>query len=356
MSAQLEQIIERRIAESGGITVAEFMELALYHPQFGYYTSRAQRSGRGGDFYTSVDAGPLFGACIAQFLHNSSIHHPANSPTDLVEAAAGNGRLSRDILDAAAAEYPDLYAGIRLHLVEQSAAAREAQEQTLGPHARKLAGTGPDLPAQVRGTIVANELLDAMPCHLVEMTDAGLREVYVVGDRRLELRPLSDAAIAAQLARADARLQPGWRAEVSLRAAAWVSQAARVLERGALLLFDYGHEAPELYSERHAAGTLVRYARHQVDERWLQDPGDADLTAHVDFTTVRQAAEDAGLRLALFTTQTRFLIDHGIADRLPTGQAVGDIRQRLRARTLIAPEGLGGTIKVMVLERPGAAT
>src|SRR5512140_1518203 len=114
MSAELQQIIDERIAATGGMTVAEYMELALYHPRLGYYAARAQRSGRGGDFYTSVDAGPLFGACIAQYLH-SQLHQFTNSPIDLVEAAAGNGRLSCDILDAIASDYPDVYGAIRLH-------------------------------------------------------------------------------------------------------------------------------------------------------------------------------------------------------------------------------------------------
>ena len=351
MGAELQHIIDTRIAAAGGITVAEYMELALYHPEHGYYASRAQRSGRGGDFYTSVDVGPLFGACIAQFV-NSQLHQFADSPIDLVEAAAGNGRLSRDILDAAAAEYPALYERLRLHLVERSAPARDAQRETLGPHADTLASSGDDLPPAIHGAIVANELLDAMPCHLVEMTDDGLRELFVVEGRALEARPLSDPAVGDQLARAGARLEPGWRAEVSLAAAAWTSRAARALRTGALLIFDYGHEANELYSPRHAAGTLVRYTAHRMDDRWLEDPGECDLTAHVDFTTVRLEAERAGLRRAAFTTQSRFLIEHGIAGRLPTGSTLPEVRQRLRARTLIAPEGLGGTINVMVLESP----
>ena len=348
MSAELQDLIDARIDASGGITVAEYMELALYHPRFGYYASRAQRSGRGGDFYTSVDAGALFGACIAQCLHSRWRGTPA---FDLVEAGAGNGRLSRDILDTAASDYPDFYAAIRLHLVERSPAARDAQRETLGPHAPVLASSGDELPSEIRGAIVANELLDAMPCHLVEMTADGLRELYVGKGRRLAARGLSDPAIAAQLARAGVRLDRGWRAEVSLAAAAWMSRAARALASGALLIFDYGHEARELYSAAHASGTLVRYASHRVDDRWLDDPGDCDLTAHVDFTTARLEAEAAGLRAAGFSTQSRFLIDHGITDRLPTGSTTAEVRQRLRARTLIAPEGLGGTMKVMQLER-----
>jgi len=363
MGAALQQIIDARIAEAGRVTAAEYMELALYHPALGYYASRAQRSGKAGDFYTSVDVGPLFGACLAQFLNaqfvgRSPDHEITRSPHpfDLVEAGAGNGRLSRDILDAAAREYPEFYASIRLHLVERSTAARAAQRETLGPHAGLLASSGDTLPPSIAGAILANELLDAMPVHLVRMTDAGVRELYVVRDEgryRLAPGPLSSASIAEQLAACDAQLEPGWQAEVSLAAAAWIETAARALTRGTLLVLDYGHEAPVLYSASHAEGTIVRYCGHRMDDRWLESPGDCDLTAHVNFTQVRRCAEHAGLRVRSFTDQTRFLIDHGIADRLPAGGSAAEVRQRLRARTLIAPEGLGGTIKVMTLERAG---
>ena len=357
-STAAEQCIDEAIAMRGRITVAEFMELALYHPAHGYYSSATRRSGRGGDFYTSVDAGPLFGACIARYLVQSHNHQIPQSPNpfDVVDAGAGTGRLSRDVLDALQQEAPGVYAAVRLHLVERSGAARAAQLETLGPHADKLVYSGDTLPACVRGVIIANELLDALPCHRVVMTGGRLREDYVsstpTGRLRLESGELSDDRIGIQLERAGITLQDGWRAEVSVAAAQWVADASRALTAGTLMIFDYGHEARELYSAAHAEGTLARYVNHRVDRRWLDDAGASDLTAHVDFTTIRQSAEAEGLRLRQFTDQTRFLLDCGIADRLPSGGSVADVRQRLAARTLLAPEGLGGTIKVMVLERP----
>jgi SAM-dependent MidA family methyltransferase len=355
----LHRAIDDRIAERGGVTVAEFMELALYHPVDGYYATRAQRSGRNGDFYTSVDAGPLLGACIWRYL---ALRCPTSPDRfDLVEVGAGSGRLARDILDAAKRETPALYAATRLHLVERSFAARAAHLATLGPHANKLAYSGDRIPSAVRGAIVANELLDALSCHIVEMTDGGLCEVYVTtqNDRAgasapyaLDLRPLSDPAIAMQLERAGVRLDVGCRAEVSLAAPQLVTEAARALESGDLLILDYGYEARELYSAARPEGTLARYSNHRIDDRWLEDPGGCDLTTHVDFTTVRRAAESEGLRLVRFSDQTRFLLDCGIAALLPSGTSVTAVRQRLGARTLLSPEGLGGTIKVLVMERP----
>src|SRR5262245_38617949 len=164
------------------MTVAAFMDLALYHPQFGYYARAPKRSGRAGDFFTSVDVGALFGELlemqIAEMFSilNSNVQIPA---FDLVEAGAGNGQLSADIVRAARTRHPDLYQRLSLHLVEASAAARSAHRSVLGEHAGRLGSSRPDLPESFSGVLVANELLDALPVHQVVMRDDGLREIYV---------------------------------------------------------------------------------------------------------------------------------------------------------------------------------
>jgi SAM-dependent MidA family methyltransferase len=354
----LQQLIADRIVENGPLTVAEYMDLALYHPALGYYATRAQRSGRAGDFYTSVDAGPLFGACLAEHLaglYRASREDqltPGKRPFDLVDAGAGNGRLARDILDTAAREFGEFYDALRLHLVERSRTACEAQRHVLGPHAGKLVYAGPEIPHRIRGAVVANELLDALPCHMVMMTEEGLREVYVDSDMTPILAPVSTPAIEAQLARVGAMLEPGCRAEVNLNAWNWTAEAARALCAGELLIFDYGYEAAELYSPAHASGTLARYAGHRIDDRWLDSPGEADLTSHVDFTSVRISAEGAGLRMTQFVEQARFLVETGVVGRLSTGRQLEDIRQRLQGHMLVAPTGLGTAIRLMAFERP----
>ena len=220
----LRDVIVERIRTHGPITFAEYMDLALYHPELGYYARADRRSGRAGDFFTSVDVGPLFGTLLArQFAEMSRLSEAPRF--DLVEAGAGRGRLARDVLDAAARDDPDLYAVVRLTLVERSPDARAAQPSVLGPHVAKLAESTAELPADVQGVIFGNELLDALPCHSVVMSKAGLREVYVdVSGHRLVERLLdpSSREIAAYLERAGARLRPGWRAEVNL--AAWVAE------------------------------------------------------------------------------------------------------------------------------------
>jgi SAM-dependent MidA family methyltransferase len=363
---KIADLLEKVIRERGPLTVAAFMDLALYDPELGYYARAVQRSGRAGDFFTSVDVGEVFGELLeAQIAEMAEILAGDLQPGhdfDLVEAGAGNGRLSADILRAAHRDHPDLYNRTRLHLVERSAAARAAQSSALAEVADRLSSSSSvELPASFEGVLLANELLDALPVHQVVMREEGLREVYVDhrgrtprGDGGLVLRegPPSTPRLAEYLASLYVSLETGWRAEINLRASAWVADAARRLRRGFLILIDYGHEARQLYSVAHAAGTLTSFARHvaaaadasAVRPPWLLQPGDQDMTAHVDFTTVRASAEAEGLVTLGFLDQTYFLMGlHG------TGPLPESLKKRLALKTLLMPGGLGSTMKVLIL-------
>jgi SAM-dependent MidA family methyltransferase len=364
----LRTLISDRIRSHGPISVAEYMDLALYHPSHGYYAGTSRRTGRAGDFLTSVDVGPLFGSLLArQFAEmwqilESSIPKPESPtpkpktrPFHLVEAAAGDGRLARDILDAAAEHYAEWYACTRLHLVDASAAARAAQGKTLGPHARVLASSSDAMPESVDGAIFANELLDALPTHAVVMRKEGLREVFVDvhGDALVphEAAP-STPELGNYLNRAGVRLETGWRAEINLQAVEWVRRAARALHRGFLILIDYGHEAAELYSATHAAGTLATFRRH-VSSDWqslLEGPGEHDITAHVDLSTVTRVCEEEGLVTLGRLDQTYFLLGLGLGDMLSRGEVStpGELKKRLAFKTLMLPGGLGSTLKVLI--------
>ena len=335
--------------------MAAFLDLALYHPEFGYYARAAQRSGRGGDFFTSVDVGPLFGELLAaQVAEMFDLLSEPPAPA-LVEAGAGNGRLSADILRAARHD-PSFYDRIRLHLVEASAAARDAQRATLGGAAERLVSSSAAIPEAFEGVLIANELLDAMPVHQLVMREDGLREIYVTASRDASglltttEGPLSTPALRDHLDALGARLEPGWRVEVSLQAVDWVRRAARALGRGFLILIDYGHEARELYSVTHSSGTLTAYSGHKslgpesAGTPWLERPGEQDLTAHVDFTSIRRAAEAEGLTTLGFLDQTYFLM--GLLSSLPNPQSA--IRNP-QWKTLIMPGGLGSALKVLIL-------
>jgi SAM-dependent MidA family methyltransferase len=351
-------LIVEAIRRDGPLTLAAYMDLALYHPEHGYYAGAGQRSGKAGDFYTSVDVGPLFGELLAvQFaeMHALLARDAPGAAFDLVEAAAGNGRLSHDVLDAAERHHPAFYASARLTLVERSAAARQSQRDGLGSHAVKLAESRPDLPAAVRGVIFANELLDAMPAHAVVMRGGTLREIYIDHreGRLVEVEgALSTPALAEYFDWVGARLDEGARAEVSLAAREWVRGAAGALSAGFLVLIDYGHTAAELYSRTHAGGTLMAYHRHTAGAvDWLSRPGEVDLTTHVDLTALRLTAESAGLTTVGVVDQTYFLTALGLAERLETGHDRSSVARRLAAKTLVMPGGLGSTMKAAVFAR-----
>ena len=351
-----------RVRERGPLTVAAFMDLALYDPELGYYARAPRRSGRGGDFFTSVDVGPLFGELVelqiaemARLLSGGD--EGGDRPVDLVEAGAGSGRLSADILRTARARHPDLYARLHLHLVEASAEARRAHRATLGETADRLASSGPALPTSFEGVLLANELLDALPTHQVVMRAGGLREVFVAvhaGRLAAVEGPPSTPDLEAHLAASGIVLEPGWRVEINLGAVRWMREAARALRRGFVVLIDYGHEAGELYSVTHAQGTLTTYSRHAASgseasgpvPAWLERPGEQDITAHVDFTGVRRAAEAEGLATLGFLDQTYFLMGllTGGGDSLPADRA-------RPLRMLLMPGGLGSTMKVLLLGR-----
>jgi SAM-dependent MidA family methyltransferase len=357
------------IRERGALTVAAFMDLALYHPDHGYYARQARPTGRAGDFFTSVDVGALFGELLElQIAEMADIlrQNPANpenpenleTPFDLVDAGAGNGQLAADILRAAEQRHPDLFQALRLHLVETSPEARRAQRAVLGPLAPRLATSSAQLPPSFEGVLIANELLDAMPVHQVVARADGLREIYVdvEGDRALTMaeRPPSTSELGAYLERLNISLEPGWRVEINLRATEWVRDAARRLRRGFIVLIDYGHEASELYSLAHAGGTLTSFSAHRMTgpeaawpAPWLLRPGEQDLTAHVDFTSVRRAAEAEGLVTLGFLDQTYFLMGL-VADRLRELEQA-PLERRLTFKTLLMPGGLGGTMKVLIL-------
>ena len=434
MSDPLRELIAERIRSTGPISLAEFMTLSLYHPTYGYYARASRRTGRAGDFFTSVDVGAVFGELLArQFaemweialaaaprLRSSQLpqallgapgtlpealpespsnhrgkgsidrvgapasDHEIGAPGlmfDLVEAGAGSGRLARDVLDAAARHHPEFYRTLRLHLVEIAPTARALQLETLGPHASKLVSSTDSIPDSVNGVIFANELLDALPTHAVVMRDEGLREMFVaLGDGAVgrpefieyEREP-STPDLEQYLERAGVRLEPGWRAEINLMAPEWVGQAAGALHRGFLMLVDYGHDAAELYSATHSAGTLATFQRHTSGERasLLQDPGEHDITAHVDLMTVTRAAEAAGLITLGRLDQTYFLLGLGLAEMLdgpfdaqrkPFDPAHGRpvdaaqsmafdptaLKTRLALKTLMLPGGLGSTLKVLI--------
>jgi SAM-dependent MidA family methyltransferase len=291
---------------------------------------------------------PIFGALVAKQLSQlwGLMGRPARF--DIVEQGAGTGRLARDILRWAETRAPDFSDAVRYRMVEVSAALRRRQEETLA--GQRAVEWLEALPEAIEGCLLSNELLDSFPVHRVVSRDGQLLEVFV-SDRegRFEeaLQPPSTERIAEYFAALGLLPGEGCFAEVNLHAADWMAQAARSLERGFVLTFDYGYGAEELYATWRKQGTLLCFYRHNPSHDLYARIGKQDLTAHVDFTTLMRVGGEHGLATAGFTTQARFLAELGIgagvdAVARESPEALEEYYARRRAvQELLDPAGLG---------------
>lgn len=357
-NAALKERIVARIRREGAISFRDFMAMTLYEPGLGYYASPREKIGRSGDYLTSPEVSPLFGAVLARQLREMWDVLGRPGRFQAVEAGPGTGVLARDILRAAARAGGAWGDALRYTLVETSDALARRQRELL--EAEGTAGRAEwrrELPPRVEGVILANELLDAMPVHRVLNSGGRLLEVYVTWDGARfgeELRPAREE-VAAYFARLGLAPGEGCYAEVNLEALRWLRAAARALERGFLVVFDYGYEAAELYAPWRKDGTLLCFYRHNAGTDPYARIGRQDITAHVDFTSLRRAGEAEGLRTLGLAPQSRFLLNLGLPDALPAAAAAGpdleDYYLRRRAvMELLDPGGLG-RIRVLIQAR-----
>jgi len=321
------QLVERlrdEIRVAGPITFARFMERALYEPGLGYYTGAAAGPGRDGDFLTAPETHPIFGWAVARQLEE--LWQVLGGPVPFVvrEHGAGSGALAVAILDGLVRDRSPLRDAIRYEAIEVDERRLDAfrERVTTAGHAdaldRGLSSTS------VVGAVLGNEVLDALPVHRVVARQGSLREIYVdwSGERFVEREDEpSTARLEERLRDEEITLADGQHAEIALAVDDWIARVAAELERGILLLVDYGHPARELYSARRARGTLLAYVRHRAHDDPFRNVGRQDLTAHVDVTAVERAAERAGLQRLGVTTQAEFLVGLGIGELLSAIQA-----------------------------------
>jgi SAM-dependent MidA family methyltransferase len=358
----LARALEEELAQ-GPLAFRRYMELALHHPEGGYYAQPRPRIGAEGDFLTSPHQSPWFGRMAARQLCAvwKALGRPAAFP--VLEYGAGEGWLAHDILEGAHALDGAFRAALEYIPLEQGPAARARIQERLAPWMRsgtprvRLPGSPPGrwVPGEsFEGVVLAHEFLDAFPVHLLVQTEDGLRERYV--ERRGECLafrdgPLTDSALESWFEGLGVALAPGQRAEVCPAMVDWIQAIARTLRRGAVLVWDYGYSARVLYGEARLEGTLRGYRRHTLAPDVLARPGETDLTAHVDFTTLLRAAEEGGLRLGGFTDQLHFLLGLGLAGALEGADGPHAARERRAVMGLMDPGGLGSAIKVMLLTK-----
>ena len=376
-SAALTQIIAAEIRNSGGwISFARYMELALYAPGLGYYSGGARKFGDfsdGGDFMTAPELTPLYGQAVARQVAQVLQQIPPDQQAVVIEVGGGSGRLAADLLLALDAldVAPERYL-----ILELSGELRARQSATLAEFAPGLVARVEwldSLPEGFSGCLIANEVLDAMPTHIVRWTDDGVSERGVgIADGRLcwseEVRSVgSNASRSNDISLGDAAdalapLPSAYESEINLAARAWVETLAKRLRTGALLLIDYGLPQQELYHPSRNRGTVRCHYRHCVHNDPFWYPGLSDITSHVDFTAVAEAGFRAGLEVLGYANQASFLINCGLGDLLQLrkeGSSVGADstpsnganRAQCAVNLLVSPNEMGELFKVIALGR-----
>lgn len=339
------------------------MELALYHPRFGYYMRQTEgvneeRIGWSGDYYTSADVHPALAQALARQIRQVDDLLGRPDPFTVIEMGAGKGLLARDFLAACAESTDSFLHRLRYVLIERSPAMRATQKRNLAP---RLESPGTvswineleELPTGgVTGVVLSNELVDAFPVHRIRIEQGEPKEVFVeYRDGRFEerLQALSTQDLSEflrRLASLGITFPDGYITEINLHALAWMKDVARVLGCGLVITIDYGHTAQDLYGPEHRRGTLLCYHSQMASESPYVRVGLQDMTAHVDFTSLAIAGEEAGLHSTGFTNQMSFLMGLGVEEVLqslePGSAEFQSIVQLLR------PEGMGRTFKILI--------
>ncbi len=351
-----EVAVRATIAARGPIPFAEFMARALADPAGGYYMAAAARPTRGGDFLTAPELHPIVGAVLARQLDEAWTRLGRPAAFTLVEDGAGAGTLALAILAGLRDDGSGLAAALRYAPREMNPHRRaELRERAATAHLPLVEPPTPTAPAV--GAVLANEFLDALPVHVVELQDGDLREVQVTvgpgGALQEVLADPSTPALAArldELARDGVRLAEGQRAELCLALDGWAADVGATLEAGLVLVLDYGAPAAALYGPRHPRGTLMTYRSHAADGSPgapYRDVGERDITAHVDTTTLQRRLGAAGLDLHGETSQAELLVGCGLQEVLERERTrLPDVAAGLLLRSamhrLLDPRQLGG--------------
>ena len=365
-------ILREEIRARGPIPFARFMELCLYHPQFGYYNSARTKLGAAGDFYTSAHVAPVFARILARQFERLWERLGRPLRFDLVELGPGDGSLARELLRWVREASPPFFAALRYTGVEQSAPLRGQMEEAIGDfgdRARVVADCseleqGTAAPGICR-CIFANEFFDALPVHILVWRDGRWRErcVSLDGERLVwaEQEPSpSDLVPQAELC-FDPALPvedrpEGWIAEVRPSAGEWMQRIAASVTPGEVLIIDYGYTLDEWRQGRFPNGSALAYRRHQAAANLLAHPGDQDLTAHVNFTELVEAGTASGLKLCGLESQAKFLLSIGEPDEFADvfsdcASEAERLRRAQLLKTLILPQGMGETFRVLVIEK-----
>jgi SAM-dependent MidA family methyltransferase len=351
-SDQLLAKISHEISTHGPITFARFMQMALYSPGLGYYSGGAQKFGSQGDFITAPEISPLFSQCIARQCQQVLADFAEG---DILELGAGNGLMALTILKTLEKNQQLLQ---HYFILEVSAELQQRQQELFAkeiPHLLTKIQWLTALPTKpITGVILANEVMDAMPLHKFKM-DHGVKEFFVdVKDNALvwHLDQPSSIELTQRVQALEQPLAEGYTSEINLMLPAWITSLSSCLQQGLILLIDYGFPRHEYYHPDRHMGTLMCHYQHHAHDNPLLWPGLQDITAHVDFTTVAEAADAAQLSVQGYTTQAAFLLNGGLLMQAAIADdAFEQYRLAQVIKRLTSPNEMGELFKAMALTR-----
>jgi SAM-dependent MidA family methyltransferase len=361
LQTELVQFIRETIRARGPQSFAWFMQQALYHPEHGYYSSGRCAIGRHGDYFTNVSVGPVFGQLLAVQFAEIWEHVGKIDNFIIVEQGAHHGEFARDVLEFARTSRPDFFAALRYRIIEQFPVLQDRQSETLAKFEGKIEWRESiDALELFTGLHFSNELLDAMPVHLIvsEETKTGSTNwlekfVTLNGDEFAFVdQSIGNQKLRDHLQKLPAR-PASYETEVNLTSLGWIENVSRKLARGYVIIADYGYLRDEFYAPHRSRGTLQVRAQHRLLSSPFDEIGRADITAHVEWTSIAERAEACGLQVKGFTDQHHFIT--GILSELPRDDLPGDAKTTRALQTVLHPEMLGRTFQVLALAKDGTA-
>jgi len=348
----LRELIAGRIRARGPMPFSEYMELCLYHPEWGYYARPQEKFGKAGDFYTSSDVHAVFGRLLARQFEEMwrALGEPAR--LEIIELGPGRGLFARDVLDWSQKKFPKFFAALHYVLVERSAGLRQRLFETLRDHNHGKVEVAEKLPhGREHAIVFANEFFDALPVDVV--AHQGLLRVGERDGKFVETFAEPAAEHFAYLDRYSVRPQEGERVEVSLEGPRCIQQIAAAMKSGFAVIVDYGYTRSEQVAGRHL-DTLACYREHRMTGDPYEAPGEQDITAHVNFTALEAWAEKAFLYKLGFVTQSQFLLGIGEATQFADAFEGCSLPQEhakvaLQLKHLVTPAGMGENFQVLVM-------
>ncbi|WP_457622342.1 class I SAM-dependent methyltransferase [Persephonella sp.] len=352
---ELISIIKDRIKKEGAISFRDFMDMALYYPELGYYTSPKAKIGGYGDFFTASELDKAFGELLGkQFVE---IYQKLDEKKfQIVEIGAGKGYLAYDILSFLKNSHKDVYSNTEYVIIEKSPYHVDLQKEILKgfDNVRWVQDIIDFEDESVTGVIFSNELFDSFPVHVIRKINGKIYEVYITLDqddnvKEILKEPSED--IKRYLRELNIHIPEGMTTEINLDAADYIQKIGRKLKKGYVITIDYGYPSAELYKYYRMKGTLLCYYKHRYSENFYENVGLQDITSHVNFSALNYYGKIAGLELTGFTDQAHFLTNLGLMDIFAQLQEKGDYEsyERLnRLKTLVLPKGMGEKFKVLV--------